>query len=514
LFKCPSKFSSIYGLFVIVFTLGFFAVSPTDTYRLLSGLFLILLFFAYQYRKTNYSYVLAVCLLLVHHILLVAVQKYQSITVDVMTPFIINSGFIYAPLLPNPFHSIALLATLSIHFCTYKGDEDFWLVLVKIIGTILCGLLSGAVIQFLRNLTIERDRFYKSSITDSLTGVYTFTYIIQSGQKFIKDGHKLTAVLIDLDNYKNINDTYGHFIGNKVLSQFADVLCSVFGPEALIGRMGGDEFIVLLRTNNDSKLIDGILDEMKYRSYVTDPDLVPIHVAFSYGIVVQNDNESGTIEQLLTIADKNMFNNKISTRIRQINCEIDDDIPEQFSDLLNVLSQKDMYTFIHSLYVARFSKELGEIISLSPAAVDNITLAGWLHDIGKIAIPNEILRKPAQLNDEEYQSIKRHVDYGLSLLRSFDINGDVIHAIAEHHERYDGTGYPRGKSKEEISVEGRILAIADAYSAMTIKRVYRSHHLSAIEALRELEKGKGYQFDPVLVERFVSMITARAKSAG
>lgn len=511
MFNLQGKFSAIYGLLVIVFTLAFIAVSPSNMYKLLSVVFCVLAFTAYQYHRAGFSYVLVACMLGVHHLLLLAMQRHQTVSVDVLTPYIINSGFIYAPLLPNPFYALGPLATLAVHFFFYKAEGEWWLVATKVIGTILCGLLSGALIKFLRGLTLERDRFFKSSITDPLTGVHTFSYMIQCGQKAMDDGQQLTAVLIDLDNYKNINDTYGHFSGNKVLIQFAEALRSSMGPEALVGRMGGDEFIVLLKTENESRPAAEILEEMKYKRYITDPDLIPICVAFSYGLAVQTLDEPVTIEQLLTIADKNMFYNKISKKSRQINCEVNEEIPEPFVELLNVLSQKDMYTFIHSLYVARYSKALGQLSGLSPLAVDNIALAGWLHDIGKIAIPNEILRKPAQLNDEEYESIQQHVVYGLNLLRSFTIKSDVIRAISEHHERYDGAGYPCGKSKEEISIEGRILAIADAYSAMTIKRVYRSHHFSAEEAVCELEKGKGYQFDPILVERFIAMLVAKNK---
>lgn len=511
MFKLQGKFGAIYGLLVIVFTLAFIAVSPSHMYQLLSVVFCALAFTAYQYCGASFSYVLVACMVGVHHFLLIAMQSYRTVSVDVLTPYIINSGFIYSPLLPNPFYALGPLATLTVHFFFYKAEGEWWLVATKVIGTILCGLLSGTVIQFVRGLTLERDRFLKSSITDPLTGVHTFSHMIQCGQNAMDAGHKLTAVLIDLDNYKNINETYGHFIGNKVLIQFAETLRSFMGPEALVGRMGGDEFVILLKTEIESRPAAEILEQMKDKRYITDPDLIPICVVFSYGIAVQTPGEPVTIEQLLTIADKNLFYHKISKKSRQLNCEVNEEIPEPFVDLLNVLSQKDMYTFIHSLYVARYSKALGQLSGLSPLAVDNIALAGWLHDIGKIAIPNEILRKPAQLNDAEYKSIQQHVVYGLNLLRSFAVKSDVIRAIAEHHERYDGTGYPYGKAKEEISIEGRILAIADAYSAMTIKRVYRSHHFSAAEAFCELEKGKEYQFDPVLVERFIAMVVDKNK---
>jgi diguanylate cyclase (GGDEF)-like protein/putative nucleotidyltransferase with HDIG domain len=510
LLKCGNKFSCIYGLLIVIFTLGLFAVSPTGFYKVFSGLIFVLIVIAYQYRMSTISYWIVAGVLLIHHILLMAMQRYQSVSVDVMTPFIINSGFIYAPLLPNPFSSVAAVLTLALHFFIYKDDNGLLFVGIKVLITIIFALLSAAGIQFLRNLSVERDRFYKSSITDPLTGLYTFTYMIQIGQELMDKGQRLTAILINLDDYKNINDTYGYFVGNKVLIQFANDLCCAAGQEAIVGRLSGDEFIVLLREEKDYPFIAKIIDQLNGSSYITDPGLAPIHVGFSHGSAVQSVDEI-TMEQLIHIADKNMYNNKISLKSGQIYCDVDGDIPPQFADLLTVLSQKDMYTFIHSLYVARFSAELAARMGLDAETVNNVRLAGWLHDIGKIAIPNEILRKPAQLNPDEYQAIKRHVTYGVNLLRSFDINADVIHAIGEHHERYDGKGYPLGKSREEISVEGRILAIADAYSAMTIKRVYRDHQLLDVEALRELEKEKGSQFDPVLVRQFAMLIQSTPK---
>lgn len=508
MFNYWSKFNFFYSLLVIGFTLGAFVASPTILYKAASGLLLILIVFAYKYRETKISYAIVGCMLLVHHSLLVAMQHYQSISVDTMTPFIINAGLLYAPLLPNPVTAVAAVATLTVHFFTYKAEDDFGLIIIKVLGTLFLGLLSGKGLQFLQKLKIERDRFYKASITDPLTGLYTFTHIIQVGQELINTGHKLRAVVIDLDDYKNINDTYGHFVGNEVLIQFAAVLGRIFGSESLIGRLNGDKFIVLLE-QGDEKSITGFLDQVKDSCYISDPELVPIHLDFSYGIALPKADECITIEELLNRVDKNMYNNKIAVRSRQTSCDIDKDIPEQFLDLLTVLSQKDMYTFVHSFYVARFARKLAKVLELSCENINHIWLAGWLHDIGKIVIPNQILRKPASLTEDEYQSIKKHVGYSLDILQSFNLNEHVLRAIGEHHERYDGTGYPQGKSKEEISIEGRILAITDAYSAMTIKRVYRNHQLSVCMALQELHAGKGLQFDPVLVEAFIRLVEAR-----
>lgn len=507
--KYGDRFKVLYGVLAVIFMAGLIVASPTILYKTAAILMLVLVVFAYKKRKTKSSYAIVGSMLFIHHALLFAMQKYQSVSVDLMTPFIINAGLLYLPLLPNHYAGIAGVSTLLVHFYTYRGDDDFWLVIVKMLGTILLAFISGLGLQFLRNLSLERDRFYKFSITDPLTGLYTFTYMIQMGKKLIDSGHKLRAILIDLDDYKNINDTYGHFIGNKVLIQFANILCDVFGPEALVGRLGGDEFIVLLKKAEDEKLIGELFEKVKCSCYITDPELVPIHLEFSYGIGIQKNDERVNIEELLNRAEINMYSDKVSLKDNQINCENDYDIPHEFADLLTVLSQKDMYTFIHSAYVARFGGALAERLALSASQINRIRLAGWLHDIGKIAIPNQILRKPASLTEHEYQTIQKHVIYSLDILRSLKIDSDVLQAVGEHHERYDGKGYPQGKKKDEISIEGRVLAIADAYSAMIIKRIYRRRHLSVDEAILELQRGKESQFDPEFVDTFVALIKAR-----
>jgi len=206
-------------------------------------------------------------------------------------------------------------------------------------------------------------------------------------------------------------------------------------------------------------------------------------------------------------ADKEMYNNKIYKKSGVKSYDFEGVSPVEFHDLLNTLSQKDMYTLIHSLYVAKYGAMLAESFGLRADQVKEIWLAGWLHDIGKIVIPNEILRKPAGLDDDEYHLMKKHVVYGFDLLKSFQLQDSVLRMVAEHHEKYDGTGYPYQCAGEQISIGGRILAIVDSYSAMTIKRVYRLHQLSKEEALEELVLQKGKQFDPHLVEKFVALMT-------
>ena len=356
---------------------------------------------------------------------------------------------------------------------------------------------------------MEREPFYNASIIDSLTGLYNFSHTVRVGQQLLDAGKKLIVIFFDLDNFKNINETYGHLVGNQVLYQFARNLHEMIGDNAVSGRIGGDEFVLLL--TNDKKMkktINEIFEELSIKSYITDPELVPIHLSFSYGIAESEAKFTSNIEELFSLADKALYCSKFSQHTNCYNWSNKINITGRFRELFNVLSQKDMYTYVHSLYVAQYSALLANKIGLDSGDVEDIRLAGYLHDIGKLAVSNEILRKSSHLDDAEYQTIKYHVEDGLNLLRSMEISDIVRSAIAYHHEHYDGSGYPNGCSGENIPLAGRILAIADTYSAMTVKRLYRQQ-CTQEEALDELTVKKGSQFDPELVDQFVTLFNTQ-----
>lgn len=366
---------------------------------------------------------------------------------------------------------------------------------------------SFGIAGVLRNLAVERNRFYRASITDPLTGLHTFTHTITLGQTLLAQGNDCLLVLVDLDNFKNVNATYGHFVGNRVLQQFAMRLRELWGPGAVIGRLGGDEFIAILPNSGKERTqVSEQLEALKSQRYTADPDLAPIHVEFSYGLAPAERERQNNVEELADLADKEMYSYKLSRRTKQTTYQFNSEMPEEYRDILTVLSQKDMYTFLHSLYVAQYGAGLARMIGLDEVMIENIRLAGWLHDIGKIAVPNEILRKPGKLNQLEYQAIQNHVKYGLNLLHAFNMPPAVYNAIGQHHERYDGSGYPNQLRGEDISLSGRILAIVDAYSAMTIKRVYRRYQFSTDDALAELMRGSGTQFDAALVSQFAEFL--------
>jgi len=499
--------SCLYMLSIITFSVGLFIVSPTMTSKIMSIIILLLFFLAFKKIPNFNTYGIMATVLILHHALLFTIEGYHSIDPGPLTPFVIFSGLLYAPVLSDLFTPVIATLTLTYHFWSYNIGSSFFVAGIKTFNAILISILITTGVHLFQILSAERDLFYKTSIIDPLTGLYNFTHSIKLGQELIAAGRNISVVLIDIDDFKDINDTYGHFAGNNVLLQFSKALKDIVGPDGVVARLGGDEFLIILQQDkqSDEQMIE-LLDELKYKNYITDPELVPVTLSFSYGIAVQDIKGLATIEQLMKVADKSMYRNKLSRKSSLMSYDFDRVIPEDFRDILNVLSQKDMYTLVHSLYVAQYGAMLAEKVGMDAKEVHNIRLAGWLHDLGKIAIPNEILRKPAYLSDEEYTLMKNHVAYGLGLVQSFGLHENILQAIAEHHEKFDGSGYPSGHAQEQIPMGGRILAITDSYSAMTIKRVYRTHQLSKKEALQELILQKGRQFDPKLVDQFVTLL--------
>lgn len=173
--------------------------------------------------------------------------------------------------------------------------------------------------------------------------------------------------------------------------------------------------------------------------------------------------------------------------------------------LTAAIDAKDTYTFIHSMNVSKYAVILAEALGMNENEIEIIRDAGMLHDIGKISIPEDILKKTSRLTDEEYAIMKTHVENSTKMIRYLPDMDYVIPAVVGHHERYDGKGYPRGLAGEEIPLMARILTIADCFDAMTARRPYKQPN-SISYAVAELQANSGTQFDPALVSEFVQLI--------
>jgi putative nucleotidyltransferase with HDIG domain len=178
-----------------------------------------------------------------------------------------------------------------------------------------------------------------------------------------------------------------------------------------------------------------------------------------------------------------------------------------FDGLINTIDQKDRYTSRHSEHMTGFALQIAQATGCSEETYNIVRIAGLLHDIGKIGIPDAILRKPGRLTPEEYEVMKNHVTLSALIIHGLPHMTDILDAVANHHERWDGKGYPQGLAGEQIPFLGRIMAIADAFSAMTLDRPYRAS-MEIDKALQEIERGAGTQFDPELARIFVESVRA------
>ena len=327
-----------------------------------------------------------------------------------------------------------------------------------------------------------------------------------------RSGGHFAVVMMDLDNFKLFNDTYGHASGDGVLQEVAAVLNKSVRRGDFVGRYGGDEFLALLPdtdARNALKTIERVKQTLDEFGWSPDGES-ELPLCMSCGIATY-PFDGRHVGELLAAADANMYRSKGQGG----NCVTYGEIAEGRLDgsgiftvldgLVTAVDGKDHYTRKHSDDVSGQAVALASELGLPSDTVRCLRIAGLLHDVGKIGIPDRILRKPGSLNEEEFEIVKQHVGLGELIIKEIPNLLDVLAAVGSHHERYDGQGYPRGLRGEEIPLLGRILAVADAYSAMTIDRPYRKA-LTLAEARDELRRVSGTQLDPQVVATFFTIL--------
>lgn len=352
---------------------------------------------------------------------------------------------------------------------------------------------------------------------DGLTGLLNHRAIHQRLDLLLggEQNLPLSVMLLDMDGFKMINDTHGHPTGDQVLRHMAKALMIVCGESGLLGRCGGDEFMVLLpaaRAAEAEEAAQRIQEYLAVNPFIS-PDhcRLPVHLCFGIADTVS----AGCLPAgLVASADAALYegkfqgSNQITLHLASDASTISSMAPNQFDvldSLVTAIDRKDRYTRQHSEDVTAHALMLIQAMNLSQETYNAVRVAGLLHDIGKIGIPDTILRKPGKLTQDEYEVMKGHVTLSALIIHGLPRIGDIIDAVAHHHERWDGGGYPNGLAGEDIPLLGRVMAIADAYSAMTQDRPYR-RGLSVCEAIAELERGVGTQFDPTLVPLFVQAV--------
>jgi diguanylate cyclase (GGDEF)-like protein len=344
----------------------------------------------------------------------------------------------------------------------------------------------------------------------------------------------LTVALIDIDHFKRINDTYGHVVGDDVLRHVAGVLRSSIRAVDGLGRYGGEEFLLVMP---ETDLDGGLASAENARRVVgrtplmleTPTGATEIRVTISVGVAGHAGVPSLDVDRLLREADGAMYEAKergrdqvqahrpfddysslsratIDARARNEAAKIAKAAFEASNNhLLSALSERAGWAGGASELIANLAAELGRAIGLPDGDIDRIRTASLLHDLGKLAIPDEILSKPGPLSPPEWRTIVEHPKIGQVVLEQAGAIRDAAAIVLHHHEWFDGRGYPHGLAGAEIPVGSRIVAIADAYEAMISDRPY-SAAMSHADALEELVRQRGIQFDPDLVDIFISLV--------
>ena len=332
------------------------------------------------------------------------------------------------------------------------------------------------------------------SYHDQLTGVFNRRYYEQRIRMFA-DGinHPMALVMADVNGLKLINDGFGHNAGDQLLQRIARTLIRCSGPDDVVARIGGDEFIMLLpRTDavGTQKIIARILQELAEAQN----RMFEISISFGFAIM---DSPEETYGSVFKLAEDRMYRNKLSESSSARSKTID--------SLLYSLFEKSKREMMHSRRVGAICETMALKLQFPSNEVSEMKTAGLMHDIGKMAISDNILNKSDPLTDYEWLEIKRHPEVGYNILSAVNKYAPLAEYVLCHHERWDGKGYPRGLAGEEIPIQARIIAIADAYDAMVSERPYKKRSCKE-DAVNEFLACAGKQYDPELVKLFISCL--------
>lgn len=358
------------------------------------------------------------------------------------------------------------------------------------------GKITGMVIVF-RDVTEKRHKQKQIeylSFNDYLTGLYNRRYIEDEIKRLDSEKNlPLTVMVLDVNGLKLTNDAFGHETGDKLLKVAANIMRKVCRESDIIGRIGGDEFIILL-PKTDEKQAEKIKKRIGEECSRIKLDSVIISLAIGYAV---KNNIEQDIENIEKNADNIMYKNKIKHgKIMR---------SETIETVLRNINLKYDQEQIHTEMVSQYCEAIARAMNLSEKKIYDIKTAGILHDIGKITVSYNLLNKEGKLTEEEFNQIKRHTEAGYQILKSVDEYVSLAEAVLYHHERYDGTGYPEGLKGEEIPLEARIISVADSYEAMTSKRPYQMSKTKE-EAIAELKKCSCTQFDEDIVKVFIENV--------
>lgn len=332
------------------------------------------------------------------------------------------------------------------------------------------------------------------SYHDQLTGVKNRRYFEEALLTYDADEfYPLALIIVDINGLKLTNDAFGHLVGDRLLIEASEVLKNEVRNQDTIARIGGDEFVIILPNTE--------LHEAKYLSerlsrLLLARSIEGLPISASFGQAVKLD-DSLPMTEVFNFAEDTMYHHKVSEKQSRRHHSI--------QLIMRTLYEKIPREEAHSQRVAELAGKLGEAMYLSSSEVNELKTAAILHDIGKVAISNDILDKSTALTEAEWLEIKRHPEVSYNILNTVPEYGTLSQIVLAHHERWDGKGYPKGIRGTDIPLASRIISIADTFDVMVTGRPYRQAK-TLDEALAVIEEEAGRQFDPQLVDVFFQKV--------
>ncbi|MEW8966931.1 HD domain-containing phosphohydrolase [Exiguobacterium alkaliphilum] len=332
------------------------------------------------------------------------------------------------------------------------------------------------------------------SYHDQLTGVKNRRYFDEALLTYDEEAYyPLALIVVDVNGLKLTNDAFGHLVGDRLLIEATNILKREVRGKDTVARIGGDEFVLILPNTSPNEARQ-LADRLSRMFHAKSIEGLPISASF--GEAVKLDASMPIIE-VFNLAEDRMYHHKVSEKQSRRHHSI--------QLIMRTLYEKIPREEAHSQRVAELSGKLGTAMGFTTAEVSELKTAAVLHDIGKVAISNDILDKTGPLTDTEWREIKRHPEVSYNILSTVPEYGTLSEIVLAHHERWDGKGYPKGISEYDIPLASRIISLADTFDVMVTGRPYRKAK-TIEEALAVIRDEAGKQFDPMLVEMFFEKV--------
>ncbi len=329
---------------------------------------------------------------------------------------------------------------------------------------------------------------------DQTTGLNNRHYYETNITNFdISENYPITIIKIDINGIKLINDAFGYEMGDTLVKRVVSLIEPIVYNADMFCRFGGSDFIILY-TKVQKPYIDIIMTQINHA--LTNETIQNIKVSVSSAYAIKTSN-SQSLASIVSKAEMELSREKLIDTSSMLSRTIE--------IIMNSLYEKNPREMEHSKRVADICEKIAKRMNLETHIVTKLKIAGLMHDIGKIGIPDSILDKPDKLTDEEFNQIRKHSEVGYRILSAANEFSEIADYILAHHERWDGKGYPKGLRGIEIPVYSRIISIADSFDAMTSDRTYRKA-MTLVEAKQEIKNYSNVQFDPKIVKIFLEIM--------